>query len=214
MKNYNLMCPPPDDEPEDSNDGEKTGDVTRWLEKFQNGKTVSKEDFFGLIEEHLRRIAHGKLLKEDHQHSLQTSELMDSVWIKLFKDDTILHKISNSSDLYRLVATATRNLLVSYARRRKAQKRGSKIQRVDIEGVDIAVDPQTSIDLFDDILKLEKAMNLLKEQHPDWAELVELKFYGDHSILTMSQILGLSEATIVRHWRSCRAFLHDAMRGI
>jgi len=205
------MCQPSDDKPTDSKGGEDKGNVTEWLRKFQNGESVTKVELFALIEERLRQIAKRKLSTEVSNHSLQITALINELWIKLLEDDRSLLKLNNSRELYQLAAQAIRNILVSYARAKVAEKRGGgKMRRVDDH--EIVDESVPSIDRLIDVLTLEEAMKSLAVQRPELVELVNLKFYAKCSIAQISEILGVSEATVERRWSVARAFLRDHMK--
>ena len=159
----------------------------------------SLDELFSVAYEELRRLA-ASVRRDDPAATLSPTDLVNEAWLKLagspeVADTTPLH-------FRRIAARAMRQVLVEAARRRKAQKRGGGMPAVTFDdGLDVhAAGP-------DDILGLHEALERLARLDPRQAMMVESRFFGGLGVGEIAQLLGVSEATVLRDWRAARAFL-------
>jgi RNA polymerase sigma factor (TIGR02999 family) len=101
-----------------------------------------------------------------------------------------------------------REILVQYARRRKAAKRGGGVYNLALDRA-LSVANRRSVDL----LALDEALKGLAKLDPQQSRIVELRFFGGLSIEDTSRVLGISPATVKRHWTTARAWLHNEING-
>lgn len=109
----------------------------------------------------------------------------------------------NRAHFFAVCANLMREILVQYARRRKAAKRDAGY-RVTLDGA-MALSRDRSLDL----VALDDALQELAKLDPQQSRLVELRFFGGLSIEETSHVLGISPATVKRHWTTARVWLHD-----
>jgi len=100
-----------------------------------------------------------------------------------------------------------RNILVDYARRNEAAKRGGHQLRVSLSGVQ-GIYGQPDLDL----LVLDAALTDLERHYPEHSRVIELGFFGGLNIEKTAEVLGLSHTTVERHWKFARAWLRNKMR--
>jgi RNA polymerase sigma factor (TIGR02999 family) len=99
-----------------------------------------------------------------------------------------------------------RRVLLDYARRHKALKRGGLRRKLTLdENMAIAVDR------LSDFIVLDEVLSRLAAVDPDQARLVELRFFGGLSVEQTAHVLGISTATVKREWSSARAWLRKEM---
>jgi RNA polymerase sigma factor (TIGR02999 family) len=101
-----------------------------------------------------------------------------------------------------------RQILTTYERRRQADKRGKGGDQLSLDDAD-AVTSARSVDLLD----LDNALRELARLDPQQSRIVELRFFGGLSIEETSAVLGLSPATVKRHWASAKVWLHHQMKA-
>jgi RNA polymerase sigma factor (TIGR02999 family) len=102
---------------------------------------------------------------------------------------------------------AMRGLIIDYARRRSATKRGGEFQLLPLDGAEA---PQVSTPA--DLESLGLALDELAALDPALAELVDLHFFCGLSFMEIAGIRGVSERTIQRDWRKARVILHHQLR--
>jgi RNA polymerase sigma factor (TIGR02999 family) len=95
-----------------------------------------------------------------------------------------------------------RRILVDSARRRKAQKRGARLERIELPEL---AEPAKDEPL--DLLALDEALKKLEALHPQKAQVVQLRFFAGCTLEETAQALGIARATAQRHWAVARAWL-------
>jgi RNA polymerase sigma factor (TIGR02999 family) len=172
--------------------------VRRLLEDWQAGDDEALRAAVPLVYDELRRIAHNYLRKERSGHTLQSTALVHEAYLRLEKQGAA--KIQNRAHLLAICAQLMRQILVDYARTRRAAKRESG-ERVTLDG--LAFKSPTL-----DMLALDDALTELAKLDPQRSRVVELKFFGGLSIEETSEVLKLSPMTVKRHWATARLWLH------
>ena len=158
---------------------------------------------FSLAYEDLRRMAR-TVRRSDPQASLSPTTLVNEAWIKLSRSPVLA--ATTPLHFRRIAAGAMRQVLVDAARRRQAQRRGGATGRVTFDESAVAgiQSPQAT---DRDVLALDAALGVLAKLAPRQAALVEARFFGGLNTEELAQLLGTSEATVLRDWRAARAKL-------
>ncbi len=154
----------------------------------------------------LRRLA-AHMQRHDPAATLDPTGLVNAAWLKLSSTPAL----ADTSPLHfrRIAARAMRQVLVEAARRRHANKRGGQ------DVVNITLDDQVADGpvMADDILALHDALDALARIHPRPAAVVEARYFGGLTTLEVAESLSISEATVLRDWRTARAWLASALHG-
>jgi len=182
-----------------------SGPVTDLLHRTQRGDRAALEQLSGLVYHELRRIAARSMRGERPGHTLQPTALVNEAYVKLaaslrLKPESRLH-------FKRIAARAMRQVLVEAARRRHAEKRGAGYAFVTF---DDSVDLSSSTS--EEVLALDGALDGLARMNPRQAMMVEYRFFGGLDLTETAQVLEVSESTILRDWRSARAWLGTELR--
>lgn len=168
------------------------------FEEFQSGDL---DYLFSVAYEELRRLASS--IHRSGSATLNPTALVNEAWIKLSRS----RQLSFASPLHfkRVAARAMRQVLVDAARRRTAEKRGAALVTFD-DTADLAANER-------DLLGFDAALEDLAQVAPRQAMIVESRFFGGLEISEIAELTDLSPATIVRDWRSARAWLAHRVRG-
>jgi RNA polymerase sigma factor (TIGR02999 family) len=165
------------------------------------------EQLMPLVYDELRRLARGHLRHEQHQISLQPTALVHEAYLRLADQPQV--NWENRAQFYGFAAKLMRNILVDHARTRQADKRGGGELQVSLSAVDrlgrVELEPAMKL------LALDDALNRLAELNPQYSQLVELRFFGGLTIPETAAVLGLSHATVERHWSFARAWLRNEL---
>jgi RNA polymerase sigma-70 factor, ECF subfamily len=177
----------------------------------EGGETGSAEErealdyLFSVTYEELRRLA-SVVRRGDPSATLNPTALVNETWLKLASSP----QFASASRLHfkRIAARAMRQVLVEAARRRNAGKRGG-------EGASLVTfdESQTAITCGQELLGLNSALDELALFQPRQAMMVESRFFGGLEIAEIAQLLGVSEATILRDWRAAKAWLAHTLRS-
>ncbi len=181
--------------------------VTQILSEIQGGDPSAAEQLLPLVYDELRKLAAAKLANESPGQTLQATALVHEAYVRLV-DQTTQQEWENQGHFFAAAAEAMRRILVERARRRKAEKYGGKLDRVQLSDRDLLTrqDPH-------EILALDDALSSLAEDEPAAADLVKLRIFADFSVEEAGKLLGLSRATAYRHWTYARAWLKCQMGG-
>lgn len=175
--------------------------VSQLLAQWRAGDEESLRRLVPLVYNELRRLAHCHLRRERPDHTLQTTALVHEAYLCLMKQQPM--DLENRAHFFGVCANLIREILVQYARRRKAAKRnaGCKVTLDD----NLVLRQRQSMDLE----ALDDALHELAKLDPQQSRIVELRFFGGLSIEDTAHVLGLSPATVKRHWTTARIWLHD-----
>ena len=176
--------------------------VSELLAMWRAGDEESLSRLVPLVYNTLRRLAHHHLRNERPGHTLQTTALVHEAYLCLAKQDPM--EFENRAHFYAVCAQLMREILVQYARRRNAAKRGGGVYNVALDNA-LAVAERRSVDLIalDDALKGLATLDLQQ------ARIVELRFFGGLSIEDTARVLSMSPATVKRHWTTAKIWLHQ-----
>jgi len=169
------------------------GCVTNLLLDWRNGDHSALDRLTPIIYEDLLRLAKARLKVESRDCTLQPTALVHESYLRL-ADQTRL-ECDSRAHFYAIVATVMRRVLVDYARKRTAQKRGAGIRITLKTGMDFAnrCNP--------DSLLLDEALRKLAELDERKSRVVELKFFGGMTTEEIGAALGVSVATVGRELR-------------
>jgi RNA polymerase sigma factor (TIGR02999 family) len=173
--------------------------VTGLLSQWRAGDPAALESLIPLVYSELHRIAHGYLRGERKGHTLQSTALVNEVYLRLVSQGP--GQIDNRAHFLGVAAHLMRQILVDYARAQRTAKRDGG-RRVEL---DEALHPLQVADL--DVLALDEALNGLAQLDPDQSRIVEMRFFGGLSIEDTATVLGISPSTVKREWASARAWL-------
>ena len=182
-----------------------TENVTQLLIELSNGDREAVDLLLPLIYDELRKLAANYLRRERPDHTLQPTALVHEAYLRLV--DQTRANWQNRAHFFGVAAQIMRRLLVDHARKHNAEKRGQDFQKLSLdENIDRAVERSTELIALDDALK---ALAAFDEQK---ARVVELRYFGGLSIEETADVLGVSTATIKRHWRFAKAWLYGEMQ--
>jgi RNA polymerase sigma-70 factor, ECF subfamily len=182
------------------------GEVTRLLSDWNNGDAAARDRLVTLVYGELRRMAHQRLRRERVGHTLQTTALVHEVYLRLMKASDV--GCQNREEFFRIAARLMREVLVDFARKRDAVKRGGRWIRASLESAK-AFTPARNPDL----IALDAALDELARYDKELVEVVESLYFDDHTIEETADILGVSTATVKRRWKKAKIYLLKIMTG-
>lgn len=179
--------------------------ITELLIAWNGGDETALEQLMPVVEAELRRIAHRYMRREDQNHTLQTTALVNEAFLKLIDQRDV--NWQNRAHFYALSAQFMRRILLNYARDRGTVKRGSEFEKVDVEKTEI-ISPEKS----EELIALDEALEKLAEFDKLKSRIVELRYFAGLTIEETSQILGIAPTTVSLHWRLAKAWLGKEIR--
>ena len=169
------------------------------------GARQELDDLFSAAYEELRRLA-SSVRRSYPTTALSPTTLVNQAWMKLAASP----RFQAMSPLHfkRIAARAMRQVLVEAARLKQADKRGGDVSFLALDD-SIA----GSVETAGTVLALDNALADLARLHPRQADMVEYRFFGGLDVTETAELLGVSEATVLRDWRAAKAWLARELRG-
>jgi RNA polymerase sigma factor (TIGR02999 family) len=179
-------------------------ELTALLRAVGQGQASLAAAVLPAVYDELRRLAHARMAKLPPRQTLQATELVHEVWLRLSAGAP---DFASRVEFFRAAARAMRNILVDRARFKSRLKRdASRKQAMDTDLPEI----EPAVPLTD-VLAIHEALERLEQSHERPARVVELRFFTGLSMPEVAEILDVSLATAERDWRFARAWLQDDM---
>jgi RNA polymerase sigma factor (TIGR02999 family) len=169
------------------------------------------------VYDELRRLAANYLRRERPGQTLQATALVHEAFLRLSKEKNQPWK--NRTHFLAIAALSMRQILVQRARARNADKRGGGAEKISLDEPVIADQAAMSRSRAQregggvDVLALDAALDKLAALDPQQAKIVELRYFGGMTVEEVAESLGVSPATVKRHWTVARAWLHQELSG-
>ncbi len=180
--------------------------VTELLAHWSDGDDAALAELTPLVYEELRHLAHHFMEGQRPDHTLQTTALVNEAYLRLA--DQTNPRWQNRAHFFAVAARAMRQILVSYARGQRSQKRGGGALKVELDEVAV-VSPEESKEIVD----LHEALERLTTLDSRKAQVVELKYFGGLNYDEMAEVLKISPVTVRRDWEFARAWLHTELHN-
>jgi RNA polymerase sigma-70 factor (ECF subfamily) len=178
--------------------------IAELLADWANRDPVARERLVPIVYGELRRLAHHYMRGERAGHTLQTTALVNEVYLRLAGIDALHWR--DRAHFFAMAATLMRRVLVDYARQRGREKRGAGVAVSSLD--DHAVAPQPAVD----IVALDEALERLAAVDPQQSRVVELRFFAGLSVEETAEALGISPATVKRDWATAKLWLYNELR--
>ena len=185
---------------------ERTEEITQLLQGWRAGDRQALDRLLPVVYQELQRLAHFQLRKERSDHTLQSTALVNEAYLRLVGMNS--PQLEGRSHFFAIAAQLMRQILVDYARRHRARKRGGQVETLSLD--DTGVFEQGKSRNID-VVALDDALKTLAKIDPRKAQVVELRFFGGLNFEETAEVLKLSSITIQRDWSTARAWLHREM---
>lgn len=188
--------------------------IDRLLAAWGKGDRASLDQLMGLVYHELHRTAAAILQGEATENRTRPTSLVNALYLELQRQGRL--ESHSQKHFFGIAAYLMRQILVNDARRRQAEKRGSRLEVVSLsserinELVESGLDWRTNHEL---LLGLDDALQQLEQFDPMKASIVDLRFFADLSIEETATALQLSPATVKRHWAVARLWLMQQLSG-
>ena len=154
----------------------------------------------------LQRTAHAYMRRERSDHTLQTTALINEVYLRLV--DLPQRNWENRAHFLAVCAQLMRRILVDFARSRNYQKRGGGVQHQPFdEALSVCSESPTQIIAVDEALRSLASVDERKSR------VVELRFFGGLSVEETAEVLKISPETVMRDWKMAKAWLLKEISG-
>ena len=184
--------------------------ITEALRALRNGVPDAMERLAPLVYEQLKLIARRQLRAEVPGHTLSTTALVHEAYLKLV--DQTRAEWQDRGHFYAVASGAMRRILVDYARRYTAARRGGNedgkpARPISLDDIEIA-----NAERADELLALDEALERLGRLDERQARVVECRFFGGLTEVETASALGISQRTVAREWVTARGWLFQELR--
>jgi RNA polymerase sigma factor (TIGR02999 family) len=180
-------------------------DLSTLFASAEQGDRAAADKLFATLYDELHRMARRELAKRGAGVTLGATTLLHEAYLDISDRERVAFPDRNRFMGY--ASRVMRGLIIDYARRRQAQKRGGAFEITSIE-TDL---PDTALDA-DGLSRLSDALNELETAEPRLARVVDLKFFCGFSFAEIASMMGVSERTAQRDWEKARIYLHRVVR--
>ena len=181
--------------------------VTQLLRSWGSGNKEAFDQLIPIVYDELHRLAHIYIARERAEILLDTTALINEAYMRLVDLNEL--EWQDRSHFYAVSARQMRRILVDYARKRAAKKRGGKVLRVTLDE-SLLGDGGQDVDL----LHLDEALATLSTFDERKSQVVEMRFFGGMSVEETATALSVSKDTVLRDWRLAKSWLlREMSRG-
>ncbi len=181
-------------------------EITDLLKAWSDGDAQALEKLLPLVDNELKKIAHAYLLRERPGHILRTTALVNEALIKLLGGKRI--QWESRKHFYVLVAKRMRQVLIDYAKKRRAAKGSGAVEHIDLDNTIISAEMSEELRLLDEALKKLAEFDELK------SAIVEYRYFGGYTLKEVAELLDISEAQVDREWRFTRSWLKRELTNV
>lgn len=181
-------------------------EVTQLLIAYGQGDVQALDKLMPAVYSELHQIAMRQMRNERADHTLNATALVHEAYIKLADQNQISWQ--NRAHFFAISARVMRQILISYARKHKAEKRGGGTPDTLLEGKEIALN-----DRADELIALDEALTRLSGFDERLAQVVEYRYFGGLTIEETASVLEVSTMTVKRDWNKAKAWLYRELRA-
>ena len=181
-------------------------EVTQLLIAYGEGDRRAFDRLLPMVYAELHGIAARQMRRERADHTLNATALVHEVYLKLMDQNQVSWQ--NRAHFYAIAARAMRQVLISYARKHNAEKRGGGAPNTLLDGKEIALGERA-----DELLALDEALTRLAGFDQRLAQVVEYRFFGGLTIDETSAVLDVSSMTVKRDWNKAKAWLYRELHA-
>lgn len=195
----------------DSDNKNNAGEVTQLLQRWANGDGKALDALWPMVYDDVRKLARRQLASERGDHTLQGTALVNEAFLKLTGQRVT--QWQNREQFLALASQIMRRVLVDYARRRKAIRRGRHNERISLDDTQAAIeiDNAQALASFEDekvdVLAIDEALQRLEKFDAAQSRIVELRYFGGLTIEETAAVAEISPASVKREWALARAWL-------
>lgn len=184
---------------------EELEQITRLLVAAGEGQPGAMDDVFASVYPRLRRLARSQRRRWHGNETIETTALIHEAYLKVAASKH--PRFENRGHFFSVAAQAMRQVLINYAEKRSAKKRGGGAAHVTLGDADIV-----SEQALDELLTLNAALQRLEAMSERQARIVECLFFAGYTVEETAEALEISPATVKRDWSAARAWLYREMQ--
>jgi RNA polymerase sigma factor (TIGR02999 family) len=175
-------------------------ELTRLLQEMRPGEADGFSAVLPLVYQELHRLAHRHLRSERSGHTLNTTALVHEAFLNLVDQRQV--QWQNRAHFFAIAARMMRRILLGYARKRAAGKRGGGVHHQELDESLLLSDEDA-----EELIAFEDVLARLEQLDGRLGQIVEYRYFAGLTIDEVADVLAISPATVKRDWRTARAWL-------
>lgn len=183
---------------------ESSPDVTRLLVAWSSGDLAARDQLIPIVYNELRKLASLSLRRQYIGHSLQTTVLVNEVYLRLVNYENV--QWQDRAHFFALAANIIRGILVDHFRSYTSLKRGGNQIHLSLDEV-----PNLTAEWGEKFLPLNEALSKFEAIAPRQCKIVELRFFAGLTVEEIAEVLKVSTKTVKREWSTARAWLEKEL---
>ncbi len=185
---------------------DRIGQITALLQEWGDGNNDAKNELWLLVYEKLRSMAHRYLHQERRGHTLQPTDLVHEVYMRLSDKDRM--QWNDRNHFFAMSARMMRWILVDHARHQATAKHGGCEATLSLDEAD-----GVTIGCGSELVAVNDALTSLESIDSSRASIVELRFFGGFTNREVAALLECSERTVQRQWQVAKLWLYQELKG-
>ena len=179
--------------------------LTELIHRAQQGDPAAADALFAATYEDLRRMARARLRQRGNHATLDTSSLVHESYLRFASSGQL--RLEDRLHFMRWAGRVMRSVIVDFARRRMADRRGGDATRVTLTE---RLAPG-SMGPEEEIVAVHQALAQLADVDQRLAQVVELRYFGGMTDGEIAEALGVTDRTVRRDWQKARLLLREAL---
>lgn len=180
--------------------------TTELLVRLKKGEEGIYDKLYPLIYEELKQLAYAHMSRQEPNHTLTKTELVHEAYLKMIDQTKI--DFTDKSHFLAIASRCMRQILIDYARKKHAKKRGGKMK--DKTFIDELF--QSNENNAEELINIDTALDKLEELNNRLAKVVEMRFFGQMTIDETAEVLNISKSTVKRDWIKARGWLYKELK--
>jgi RNA polymerase sigma factor (TIGR02999 family) len=181
------------------------GDITELIKRAKAGEDSALEMLFQELYEPLRGLARSRLARGGHQTLLDTTGLVHEFYLRLETAGRVL--VNDRNHFMAYAARAMRSVVVDFARRRAAERRGGDMERVPL------TESLAESSSEQEILQVHSALEMLEKVDPRLVTVVEMRYFAGMTEVEIAKSLDITDRTVRRDWEKARLLLASVLKA-
>ncbi|MCC5907295.1 MAG: sigma-70 family RNA polymerase sigma factor [Balneolaceae bacterium] len=184
----------------------RIGEITRLLAEAQNGDKAALDSLYPHVYGELKNIAKKHLSYERNAHTLQKTALVHELYLKMLGQSEV--EWQNRAHFYSIASRCMRQILVDYARKKVALRRGGKNRAITLDEEKLDLEEHA-----EEIIEMSDLIKKLSEIDSRRGQVVEMRFFGGMSIPEISEVLQVTTRTVDRDWAKAKLWLYNELKA-
>jgi RNA polymerase sigma factor (TIGR02999 family) len=185
-----------------------SGDVTALLRQWANGEPDAISRLVEALYPELKRMAERRMRNERADHTLQATGLVHEFFLEMARNQEMVWQ--NRAHFLAVASQAMRRFLIDYARGHNADRRGGKVTKLQLDGLDLAALDAESRDTVNLVI-MGELLDRLAAEEPRMAQVVDMRCFGGLTYTEIGEVLRIDERTAKRDWQVARAWLSSQL---